>query len=93
MKDGSCLPLIKEERKKKVAGNTSMSSVPAGSSAVGLKLGEHGHFAKEVRVDGGPAFLPRKERAKREKSCPCLSLEVGFSCTPRRHSPAYHTGM
>ena len=93
MKDGSCLPLIKEEREKKMAGNTSMSSVPAGSSAVELKLGEHGHFAKKVRVDGGPAFLPRKERAKREKSCPCLSLEVGFSCTPHRHSPAYHTGM
>ena len=70
MKDGSCLPLIKEERKKKVAGNTSMSSVLDGSSAVGLKLGEHGHFTKKVRVDGGPAFHPGKKGPRERRAVP-----------------------
>ena len=40
---------------------------------------------------GLPSTQERKGRE--EKSLPCLSLEVGFSCTPQRHSPAHHTGM
>lgn len=91
MKDGSCLPLIKKN--KKVAGNTSMSSAPAGRSGVRLKLGEHRGtlLRKSEWMLGLPSTQERK--GQEEKSLPCLSLEVGFSCTPQRHSPAHHTGM
>lgn len=91
MKDGSCLPLIK--KKKKVGQKHQYVQCTCWQQWCRIETrGTQGHFAKKVRMDAGPAFHPEK-KGPREKNLPCLSLEVGFSCTPQRHSPAHHTGM